>query len=34
MITVFIEKQFDNIYEDIKNVQMLLIFNSQESILL
>lgn len=33
-ITVFIEKQFDNIYEDIKNVQMLLIFNSQESILL
>lgn len=31
---LFIEKQFDNIYEDIKNVQMLLIFNSQESILL
>lgn len=34
MITVFIEKQFDNIYEDTKNVQMLLILNSQESILL
>ena len=34
MIIVFIKKQFDNIYEDIKNVQILLIFNSQESILL
>lgn len=34
MIIVFVKKQFDNIYEDIKNVQMLLIFNSQESILL